>query len=98
MDPAKAGQSVITHVVYIVRENRTYDQVCGDLAKARNDVDADPAFESLSSATPQGHKPTGRVSSSDSFFSDGEASVQLRYWTTSANVNDYLEKSWRQYY
>ena len=97
-DLAKAGQSPITHVVYIVRENRTYDQVYGDLAKARNDVDADPAFESLSSSTPQGHKRTGHFANSDRFFSDGGASVQGHYWTTSANVDDYVEKSWRQYY
>jgi len=97
-DPARAGQSPITHVVYIVRENRTYDQAYGDLAKARNDVDADPAFESLTTATPNGHKLTGRFASSDSFFSDSEASIQGHYWTTSANVDDYVEKSWRQYY
>ena len=97
-DPSQAGNSPIKHVVYIVRENRTYDQVYGDLAHARNDVDADPAFESLSSATPNGHALVGRYASSDSFFSDGEASVQGHYWTTSANVDDYVEKSWRQYY
>ena len=97
-DPSQAGNSPIKHVVYIVRENRTYDQVFGDLAKARNDVDADPAFESLSSATPNAHALAGRYATSDSFFSDGEASVQGHYWTTSANVDDYVEKSWRQYY
>jgi len=95
---ATAGQSPIKHVVYIVRENRTYDQVYGDLAKTRNDVDADPAYESLAAATPNGHKVVGRYASSDSFFSDGEASVQGHYWTTSANTSDYLEKSWGQYY
>jgi len=97
-DPGKAGQSPITHVVYIVRENRTYDQVFGDLAAVRNDVDADPRFQSLSTATPNAHALTGRYASSDSFYSDGEASIQGHYWTTSANVDDYVEKSWRQYY
>jgi len=95
---ATAGQSAIKHVVYIVRENRTYDQVLGDLAKKRNDVDADPAYESLAAATPNAHALVGRYASSDSFFSDGEASVQGHFWTTSANVDDYVEKSWRQYY
>jgi len=98
VDAAHSGQSPITHVVYIVRENRTYDQVFGDLAKTRNDVDADPAFESLASATPVAHALVDRFASSDSFFSDGEASIQGHYWTTSANVDDYVEKSWRQYY
>ena len=98
LSDATAGQSPIKHVVYIVRENRTYDQVFGDLAKTRNDADADPAYESLASATPNAHAIVSRYASSDSFFSDGEASVQGHYWTTSANVDDYVEKSWRQYY
>lgn len=93
-----AGQSAIKHVVYIVRENRTYDQVFGDLARTRNDADADPAYESLGAATPNAHAVTGRYASSDSFFSDAEASVQGHYWTTSANTSDYVEKSYRQYY
>ena len=97
-DPANAGQSPITHVVYIVRENRTYDQVFGDLATTRNDVDADPRYEMLAPATPNAHAIAGRYASSDSFFSNGEASIQGHYWTTSANVDDYVEKSWRQYY
>lgn len=92
------GATPITHVVYIVRENRTYDQEYGDLATTRNDADADPAFQSLASATPAGHALVGRFASSDSFFSDGEASVQGHWWTSSANVDDYVEKSWRQYY
>src|SRR5215831_12764311 len=37
-DDANAGQSPIKHVLYVVRENRTYDQVFGDLGKTRNDV------------------------------------------------------------
>ncbi len=98
LSDATAGQSPIKHVVYIVRENRTYDQVFGDLATTRNDVDADPAYESLAPATPNAHAIVGRYASSDSFFSDGEASIQGHYWTTSANVDDYVEKSWRQYY
>jgi hypothetical protein len=97
-DAANAGQSPIKHVVYIVRENRTYDQVYGDLAKTRNDVNADPAYQYLASATPQGHALVSQFASSDSFFSDGEASVQGHWWTTSANVTDWIEKAWRLNY
>ena len=35
---------------------------------------------------------------SDNFYSDGEASVQGHWWTAAANVDDYVEKSWRDYY
>ncbi|HSR84290.1 MAG TPA: beta-propeller fold lactonase family protein [Streptosporangiaceae bacterium] len=97
-DAANAGQSPIKHVLYIVRENRTYDQVYGDLGKTRNDVNADPAYQYLASAAPQGHALVGQFASSDNFFSDGEASVQGHWWTTSANVTDWIEKAWRLNY
>jgi DNA-binding beta-propeller fold protein YncE len=97
-DAANSGQSPIKHVLYIVRENRTYDQVFGDLGKTRNDVNADPAYQYLASATPQGHAIVSQFASSDNFFSDGEASVQGHWWTTSANVTDWIEKAWRLNY
>ena len=97
-DVANAGQSPIKHVLYIVRENRTYDQVYGDLGKTRNDVNADAAYQYLASATPQGHALVSQFASSDAFFSDGEASVQGHWWTTSANVTDWIEKAWRLNY
>src|SRR5215469_5417711 len=94
-DVAHAGQSPIKHVLYVVRENRTYDQVYGDLGKTRNDVNADPAYQYLAPATPRGHAIVSQFASSDNFFSDGEASVQGHWWTTSANVTDWIEKAWR---
>lgn len=97
-DAANAGQSPIKHVLYIVRENRTYDQVYGDLANTRKDVNADPAYQYLASATPQGHAIVSQFASNDNFFSDGEASVQGHWWTTSANVTDWIEKAWRLNY
>ena len=97
-DAAHAGQSPIKHVLYIVRENRTYDQVYGDLGKTRSDANADPAYEYLASAAPQGHAIVSQFASSDNFFSDGEASVQGHWWTTSANVTDWIEKAWRLNY
>jgi len=97
--PAKLGDpSPIKHVLYIVRENRTFDQVFGDLRRTRQDVNADPSFELLAAATPNAHAVASRYAISDSFFSDGEASVQGHFWTSSANVDDYTEKAWRQYY
>jgi DNA-binding beta-propeller fold protein YncE len=92
------GKSPIKHVVYIVRENRTFDQVFGDLGRSRSDVDGDPQLNLLAKATPNAHALAGRYAFADRFFSDGEASIQGHWWTTSANVNDYTEKAWRQYY
>ncbi|GAC1441188.1 MAG: hypothetical protein NVSMB55_08250 [Mycobacteriales bacterium] len=93
-----AGSSPISHVIYIVRENRTFDQVFGDLPLVRRDVTADPKMQLLAAATPNAHAVAGRYAISDSFFSDGEASIQGHWWTSSAMTNDYVEKSWRQYY
>ena len=90
------GPSPITHIVYVVRENRTYDQVFGDLK--RKDADVDPHYQELAAATPNAHGIAGRFATADHFFSDGEASVQGHWWTAAANSSDYIEKSWRQYY
>jgi DNA-binding beta-propeller fold protein YncE len=92
------GSSPIKHVVYIVRENRTFDQVFGDLSLKRKDASADPAMQLLAAATPNAHAVAGRYAIGDQFFSDGEASIQGHWWSSSANSNDYIEKSWRQYY
>jgi YVTN family beta-propeller protein len=92
------GSSPITHAVYIVRENRTFDQVLGDLSRTRSDVDGNPHLNLLGKATPNAHALAGRYAFADRFFSDGEASIQGHWWTTAANVNDYTEKAWRQYY
>jgi YVTN family beta-propeller protein len=92
------GASPIKHVVYVVRENRTYDQVLGDVVNKRKDSDGDPGNAVLAPAVPNAHGITNRFATADHFFSDGEASVQGHWWTSSANSADYMEKSWRQYY
>jgi YVTN family beta-propeller protein len=97
--PAVVGDaSPIKHVIYVVRENRTFDQVFGDLSLKRKDVSADPSLQILAAATPNAHAVAGRYAIGDQFFSDGEASVQGHWWSSSAMTNDYVEKSWRQYY
>ncbi len=92
------GASPITHVVYVVRENRTYDQVLGDVSLQRKDSDGLASNAVLAPAVPNAHGITDRFATADHFFSDGEASVQGHWWTASANSSDYMEKSWRQYY
>lgn len=94
----KRGSSPIKHVLYIVRQNRTFDQVFGDLGSTRRDVDANPNYASLASATPNAHRLATRFATSDRFFSDGEVSAQAHWWTAAANVTDYLERSWPHYY
>ena len=61
-------------------------------------MDAAPSLQVLGPATPNAHAVAGRYATADHFFSDGEASIQGHWWTSSADSNDYIEKSWRQYY
>ncbi|MCU1461354.1 MAG: beta-propeller repeat protein [Acidimicrobiales bacterium] len=105
-DAAHAGQSPIKHVVLVVRENRTFDQVFGDLgALGRPDADADPQYLEFGrtdskgrTVTPNVHNLAARFGTSDNFYSDGEASVQGHHWTAEGIATDYVEKSWLHYY
>jgi hypothetical protein len=106
------GATPIKHVLLIVRENRTFDQELGDLGtdqgRTPQQVDADPAYTIFGRAvTPNAHAlvgdplpgaPDPAYATSDNFYSDGEASIQGHYWTSSAAVSDYVERTWRQYY
>jgi len=102
-DAAHAGQSPIKHVVYVVRENRTFDQVFGDLK--RPDADVQPAFVEFGekdaqgrTVTPNVHALARRFALSQNFYSDGEASIQGHHWTAEGVSSDYVEKSWVHYY
>jgi len=111
---ALSAATPIKYVIEIVKENRTFDQEMGDLAadEGRNrpgtdTVNGQPAYVTFGrDVTPNAHAllgdptggPTAAFATSDNFYSDGEASVQGHWWTAAANVNDYVEKSWRQYY
>ena len=103
---ATAGRSPIKHVVLVVRENRTFDQVLGDLkALGRPDADADPKYLAFPHADSSGHTITPNAHNiglqfglSDNFYSDGEASIQGHHWTAEGFSSDYTEKSWMHYY
>ncbi|MGZ6764610.1 MAG: hypothetical protein ACXVEH_14590, partial [Nocardioides sp.] len=82
-------------VVLVVRENRTFDQVFGDLPHA----DADPRYlEFGRRITPNAHALAARFGLSQNFYSDGEASIQGHHWTAEGVSTDYVEKSWVHYY
>ena len=105
-DPAHAGQSPIKHVVLVVRENRTFDQVFGDLKQlGYPNADSDPQFLEFGktdaqgqTVTPNAHAIAARYGISDNFYSDGEASIQGHFWTALGVTPDYVEKSWLDYY
>jgi len=82
---------VITHVVMIVRENKTYDQDLGDLPQA----DGEPSLQLYDrSVTPNLHKLVEGFVLLDRFFADSEKSEPGHQWTTASIDSDYEEKTW----
>jgi phospholipase C len=78
------------HVVYIIRENRTYDQVLGDLASA----DGDTSLVLFPRAvTPNAHALAERFGILDRFHTTGEVSGDGHNWSTAGYASDYLEKT-----
>jgi YVTN family beta-propeller protein len=90
--PMKVGApSPIKHVFYIVKENRTYDQVLGDMPEGNGDTSLVLFGERI---TPNQHKIAREFVLLDNFYVDGEVSADGHNWSLSANANDYLEKTW----
>lgn len=78
------------HVIYVIRENRTYDQVLGDLPW----VDGDTSLVYFGkSVTPNGHALAERFGGFDRFFVNAEVSADGHNWSTAAYATDYVEKT-----
>src|SRR3954464_9297975 len=81
----------IKHVFYIVRENRTYDQVLGDLGRG----DGDPKLAIFGAqVTPNAHALAGRFPLVDHVYANSEASIDGHFWTSAAKTSDYVHKAW----
>jgi YVTN family beta-propeller protein len=111
--PLFAGASPIRHVVYIIRENRTYDQVFGDLEKSGGGqpADGDPDLAIFGDGpaasrpggpaqevTPNAHALALRFGLLDRFFVNSEASPDGHNWTDAAFSSDYVDKAYRWNY
>jgi DNA-binding beta-propeller fold protein YncE len=78
------------HVIYIIKENRTYDQVLGDMPEG----DGDPSLVFFGRATsPNHHGLAERFGLFDQFFTNAEVSSQGHIWSTAAYVTDFGEKT-----
>src|SRR5262249_22554930 len=89
------GGGPIKHVFYIVRENRTYDQVLGDDSRG----DGDPGLELFGpTITPNLHALVQRFPLLDHVYANSEASIDGHYWTAAGAVSDYVVKNWHQNY
>jgi DNA-binding beta-propeller fold protein YncE len=87
-----SGANPIKHVIYVIKENRTYDQVLGDL-KVGN---GDPSLTMYGAdITPNEHKLALQFGVLDNFYDSGEVSGDGHQWSTAAITSDYNEKTWQ---
>jgi YVTN family beta-propeller protein len=85
----------IRHVIYIIKENRTYDQVFGDVRGA----DGDPGLVLFGEkVTPNEHAIVRRFGVFDRTFCDAQVSADGHTWSTGAIATDYVEKMWQADY
>lgn len=90
--PSKVGApSPITHCVYIIKENRTYDQVFGDLPQGNGAPGLCLFPEAI---TPNHHALARQFVLLDNFYVDGEVSADGHEWTMGAYASDYVERTW----
>ncbi len=90
--PLKNGdKSPIKYVFYIIKENRTYDQVFGDIKKGNGDSSLCLFPERI---TPNIHALANEYVLLDNFYVDAEVSADGHNWSTAAYATDYVEKSW----
>lgn len=90
--PAEVGQpSPIKYCIYIVKENRTYDQVLGDLPQGNGDPDLCLFPEKV---TPNHHALAREFVLLDNFYVESEVSADGHEWSMAAYATDFVEKSW----
>ncbi|MDH4092977.1 MAG: bifunctional YncE family protein/alkaline phosphatase family protein [Cyclobacteriaceae bacterium] len=90
--PRKAGEvSPIKHVFYIIKENRTYDQVLGDMPKGNGDSTLCLFPQRV---TPNQHALANNFVLLDNFYVNAEVSADGHNWSMAAYANDYVEKVW----
>ena len=81
----------IKHVIYVIKENRTFDQVLGDLGKGNGD----PSLTLFKSDSAPNHHELGRrFTLFDNFYADAQVSADGHNWITHAGATDYVEKLW----
>jgi YVTN family beta-propeller protein len=89
--PARHGEpSLFKHVIYVIKENRTYDQLLGDMKEGNGDPKLVMFGEEV---TPNHHKLAREFTLFDNFYCSGVLSADGHTWVNEAYVSDYLERS-----
>jgi DNA-binding beta-propeller fold protein YncE len=90
--PVNAGdRSPIKYVIYVIKENRTYDQVLGDIKEGNGDPSLCIFPESV---TPNHHALAREFVLLDNTYADGEVSANGHEWSMGAYATDFVEKMW----
>jgi len=100
-DPVKAKGAIVSlrpgaktpikHVIYVVKENRTYDQVLGSLGKGNGD----PSLNLFGDeSAPNTRDLARRFTTIDNFYADAEVSANGWNWVAQSNSNPYAEQMW----
>ncbi len=86
-----SGKNPIRHVIYILKENRTYDQIFGDLGVGNGD----PSLTMYGAEiTPNEHKLALQFGVLDNFYDSGDVSANGHLWSDASATSDYIEKIW----
>jgi len=94
--PERIGEpSVFKHVIYIIKENRTYDQVLGDMKEGKGDSALCIFGEKI---TPNQHKLARDFMLLDNYHVSGKCSAEGHQWTDASIVTDYIEKNMRAWF
>lgn len=94
--PERLGEpSVFKHVVYIIKENKTYDQVFGDIPAGRGDSSLCVFGEKI---TPNMHALAKKFGWMDDYYASGKSSAEGHQWTDAGMVSDYVEKNVRAWF
>jgi YVTN family beta-propeller protein len=94
--PSKPGEpSPIQHILYVVKENRTYDQVLGDMKEGNGDASLVLFGERI---TPNQHKLAREFVLFDNFYVNSDVSADGHNWSTAAIAPDYVQKMWPNSY
>jgi YVTN family beta-propeller protein len=90
--PMKTGaKSPIKYVFYVIKENRTYDQVLGDMPAGNGDTSLVLFGNNI---TPNQHALASQFVLLDNFYVNAEVSADGHNWSMGAYATDYLEKTW----
>ena len=89
--PKPRGADAIRHVMYVIKENRTYDQVFGNLPRGNGD----PRLNLFGDESAPNHRALAmRFALFDNFYADAEVSADGHNWITQAGASDYVDKTY----